>query len=77
MFNLRYPGQYYDTESGTNYNLFRTFDPPSGRYLQPDPIGKQGQVEFLSPGRSAGRCAVPTGHGSSMRDGRKREGSSV
>jgi len=34
------PGQYYDAESNTNYNLFRTFDPPSGRYLQADPAGQ-------------------------------------
>jgi RHS repeat-associated protein len=40
VLNLRYPGQYYDAESNTNYNLFRTFDPPSGRYLQADPAGQ-------------------------------------
>jgi RHS repeat-associated protein len=38
VLNLRFPGQYYDAETGTNYNYFRTFDPPSGRYLQPDPM---------------------------------------
>jgi RHS repeat-associated protein len=40
VLNLRFPGQYYDAETGTNYNLFRTFDPPSGRYLQADPAGQ-------------------------------------
>lgn len=40
VLNLRYPGQYYDAETNTNYNLFRNFDAPTGRYLQPDPLGQ-------------------------------------
>lgn len=38
-FNLRFSGQYYDSESGLNYNIHRTYDPESGRYLQSDPLG--------------------------------------
>jgi len=38
-FNLRFPGQYYDEETETNYNYFRTYDPSLGRYVQSDPIG--------------------------------------
>jgi RHS repeat-associated protein len=38
-YNLRYPGQYYDTESALNYNIHRDYDPGTGRYLQVDPIG--------------------------------------
>lgn len=34
---LRFPGQYYDPESGLHHNYFRTYDPESARYLSPDP----------------------------------------
>lgn len=37
--NLRFPGQYYDEETGLHYNYFREYDPETGRYVQSDPIG--------------------------------------
>ena len=39
---LRFPGQYFDSETGLNYNFFRDYSPSLGRYLQRDPIGLQG-----------------------------------
>ena len=40
--NLRFPGQYYDVETGLNYNYFRDYNPVIGRYIQTDPIGQKG-----------------------------------
>ncbi len=42
LFGLRYPGQYFDAETGQHYNYIRTYDPESGRYTQADPIGLDG-----------------------------------
>jgi RHS repeat-associated protein len=36
---LRFPGQYYDPETGLHYNIFRHYDPATARYLTPDPLG--------------------------------------
>ena len=41
-FNLRYPGQTADKESGLFYNYFRSYSPTTGRYTQPDPMGLGG-----------------------------------
>ncbi len=35
---LRFPGQYFDLESGLHYNHFRYYDPEWARYLSQDPL---------------------------------------
>jgi RHS repeat-associated protein len=37
--NLRFPGQYFQIETGLHYNHHRMYDPVTGRYTQPDPLG--------------------------------------
>ncbi|TAK64711.1 RHS repeat-associated core domain-containing protein, partial [Methylobacter sp.] len=44
VFNLRFPGQYYDQEIGLFYNVFRDYDPQTGRYIESDPIGLAGGI---------------------------------
>jgi RHS repeat-associated protein len=41
---LRFQGQYYDEETGLHYNRHRYYNPQTGRYLTPDPIGLAGGV---------------------------------
>jgi len=36
---FRFPGQYYDQETGLHYNYHRYYNPKTGRYLTPDPVG--------------------------------------
>ncbi|MEU0372105.1 putative T7SS-secreted protein [Streptomyces sp. NPDC006283] len=36
---LRFPGQYYDPETGLHYNLHRHYDPQTAHYLSQDPLG--------------------------------------
>jgi len=42
--NLRFPGQYLDTETGFHQNGFRDYAPSIGRYLESDPIGLGGGI---------------------------------
>ncbi|WKE65730.1 DUF6531 domain-containing protein [Gallaecimonas kandeliae] len=62
---LRLPGQFADELSGLYFNRFRDYDPRTGRYLTPDPLGIKGglnsyrytpnPVDYIDP---LGLCEV-------------------
>jgi len=46
--NLRFPGQYFDKETGLHYNFHRSYSPRVGRYIQSDPLGMAGGINAYS-----------------------------
>jgi RHS repeat-associated protein len=45
--NLRFPGQYYDSETGLHYNYFRDYKPEIGRYVEADISGIMKGINHL------------------------------
>ena len=41
-YEPRFPGQWFDGESGSHHNMMRAYSPREGRYLSADPIGQAG-----------------------------------
>jgi RHS repeat-associated protein len=57
---LRFPGQWFQSESGLHQNWMRDYDPTTGRYLEADPLGlvdgasvygyaRQNPMRFIDP----------------------------
>ena len=44
VFDLRFPGQFFDRETGLFYNWHRDLDPSRGQYEQSDLIGLRGGI---------------------------------
>jgi RHS repeat-associated protein len=58
----RFPGQWFQSESGLHQNWMRDYDPTTGRYLQADPLGLvDGASVYGYAGQNPGRYADPTG----------------
>jgi RHS repeat-associated protein len=69
--DARFPGQWFQLETGLHYNWHRSYDPSLGRYTQPDPLGfvdgpsvygyvrGQPQSGVDPEGLAAQICAIP------------------
>lgn len=58
VFDLRFPGQQYDSASGLNYNYFRDYEPATGRYVESDPMGLDGGISTYAYAGSSPLVAI-------------------
>jgi RHS repeat-associated protein len=60
--SARFPGQWFQSESGLHQNWMRDYDPTTGRYLQADPLGLiDGASVYGYAGQSPMMLIDPTG----------------
>jgi RHS repeat-associated protein len=60
--DLRFPGQWFQTEAGLHQNWMRDYDPTTGRYMQADPLGLvDGASVYGYAAQSPLRWTDPTG----------------
>ncbi|MET7696005.1 RHS repeat-associated core domain-containing protein, partial [Streptomyces sp. NPDC005485] len=70
---LRFPGQYFDAETGLHYNHHRYYEPSTARYLSPDPLGRtpapnnyayvKNPLQWMDPLGLKAPCMVDLYHG--------------
>jgi RHS repeat-associated protein len=51
-YNLRFPGQYYQAETGLNQNVNRDYDPLIGKYIESDPMGIEAGINTFTYARN-------------------------
>jgi RHS repeat-associated protein len=61
MTPIRFSGQWADAETGLHYNRYRYYDPNSGRYISPDPVGLYGGLELYAYGPNPVAWVDPMG----------------
>lgn len=59
--NIRFQGQYYDSETGLHYNRYRYYEPFSARYVSKDPIGLFGGLNNSSYVKDPNQWVDPMG----------------
>ena len=59
--NIRFQGQYYDTETGLHYNRYRYYEPYSARYVSKDPIGLEGGLNVYKYVINSNQLTDPMG----------------